>query len=506
MKLSQLKPGSYQVEGAEPLKLSGLPHGSYQVEEPKGVQVYNKPIGPEEDTVHSRVEKLRPRLAEGYEPPIIMPLAGPAGLAKNAVTKFLTQNPFGRVATDTALGSIPNLKEDRGGGMDGAKTSLAISSAFNLLPYGVGKLLPKAAAALTGKRASDIVTYAQSTDDVNKIIKGSGGNLSVAADDVRQGFQDAIRSKRASLGANVGAAVDAADPSITHDLGAVRSAIEQQKSRLHPVYDADAIDQIDDVLAKITKSVPSNAANAHDLADLKDFLQGRASSAYMKSGQVFQSAPGAAQGAKSGGAIARKLFNSAVPGAASANQELSLLHRLEKDTNRNLLAPGKSDSALFAAGSGANSRNFRNLERLGQMADYPIIDKAKKLSAAAAFKDAEWLPSDLTGKSLTRLATGFGVGTLASGGALGAGSVLGALATSPAALKLAINAANTLGKAVPVSKIVEMAQKNPGQLQTMIREAGGDPDAEVDIEQAPQILGDTGNTKTAVGRRLEKAK
>jgi predicted lipid-binding transport protein (Tim44 family) len=150
----------------------------------------------------------------------------------------------------------------------------------------------------------------------------------------------------------------------------------------------------------------------------------------------------------------------------------------------------------MAAGSGANDRNYLNLKKLGDASGYPIMDKAKDLSAANAFKDPGWLPADATGKAIARMAVSAGMGTLLAGPV---GTVIGVATSSPAALKASINALNTIRKLIPETKLVEMAKNNPAELQALIKRAQGvGVDEIAPVMAQPRVAAQPAATKQAM--------
>jgi len=328
-----------------------------------------------------------------------------------------------------------------------AKAGQGLQKGAEVVSGLASKLGRKTAATLTGLPEKDIATYARRTGEVEKLIKDSGGELPAAADKIREDLQTAIRAKRKELSDQVGKSLQAVGPERNIDIQPVLAQLEKAKGALNPNYDRGAIGQIDELIQEIKRGANAQSSpfpgvekteylvSAKDLHDIKELLQDRARSAYLKDGQIFQAAPQSARAAKAAGAIARKQINSIAPEVGKANNQLAALHELESRLNKNLLSPGKSDSALYAAGSGSNQRNQLMLKKMGDITGYPIQQKAENLSAARTFKDAQWLPADNTGKSVARMLGGFGAGFLVAGpkGAI----ALGAL-TSPAALKFAI--------------------------------------------------------------------
>ncbi len=230
---------------------------------------------------------------------------------------------------------------------------------------------------------------------------------------------------------------------------------------------------------------PDYHANLNGLQDIKKFLQDEGSPAYGGTALQFQKGKIAQNEAKNAGGVARDLMNrsaESLPNAQAitgANAKLSRLHDIEDVMNRNLLEDGKTSSPLFAAGSGNNQQSENVLRDLGGEIGHNVLGDAQRLSAARTFGNPSWLPTDTTGKSLTRKVvagtiggTLGGIGGYLAGGAPGAG-VLGAIGTgigeglaSPAALKLAINTGRGLGQ-IAQSPLIKAVTRDPHMLQAI---------------------------------------
>ena len=182
--------------------------------------------------------------------------------------------------------------------------------------------------------------------------------------------------------------------------------------------------------------------SVQDASDVKSFLQDKASSSYRNSGDIFALGKDSAEAAKSAAADARQLINKAAPEVAEANSTLAKLHEIEDKMNLNLIAVGKPEAALLAAGTGGNVRNVKYLQQLGELTGTNMLGEAEKLAAMRTFGKPPLLPMDTTGKTLTRMAVGGGAGSLLGGPV---GAAVGAGLSSPATLKAAIDA-GLLGK------------------------------------------------------------
>lgn len=297
------------------------------------------------------------------------------------------------------------------------------------------KALSKAGSALTGIPENEIKTYVKNIDEVNALGKKYHGDMATAADDVREGFARDIRGKRQELNGQISTTLKAASPKRNLVIKDVIDTLESEKTKLNPKFKAEEIAAIDDMIAKTKEVMPTGKSSLGDLFDLKEHLQERASGSYQKAGQIFIPGKDSQRAAKVAAAEARKILNKAAPEIAEANNKLALMHRIEGDLNKNVIAAGKPEGALLGAGSAPGSRQAKNLQRLDKIVGKDFQGQAEKLSSARRFSDASLLPVDTTGKTFTRLAAGAALGALT-----GPGAWIGAAFTSPLALKAAINA------------------------------------------------------------------
>lgn len=334
---------------------------------------------------------------------------------------------------------------------------------------------------LTGIPEQSIRTYAENPKIINEMNKEFGGDVSAAADSIREGFQKKIQSARSGLNDQVASAIKASktqSPDV--EIWNVVDRLEKSKSGLNPKIQSDvaASNRIDDLISQV-KSLAKEEANGVSLGKtdvtsmdrIKGLLQEAAKPSYDAGGAaIFQGGPLAARAAKGGAAEARLLANEAAPeGYRTANKSLERLHRIEGLINKNLIKEGKPESALLAAGSGGNQRNAKLLKMLEDTTGAPITKQAQQLSAMRDFGNPEILASDKTGKAVARMIGGSALGGAASGGDP-KGFAAGAVLSSPLALKGALNlnysAKQALGRFAPA--LESAASRGPQALQATI--------------------------------------
>lgn len=305
----------------------------------------------------------------------------------------------------------------------------------------------KGGETLTGIPRQNIKTYIEKNPEVRDLIAKYGGDMTQAADDLRIRLSDALKSKVLSLNDEIKTAISNAPEGSKESNKAIIDALEHVQNGvnkdLYPSVHSEIQGMIDKVkkVSSTTSTMyePAKATSeiaAKQVNEVKRFLQDIASGSYMENGQVFNASSATQNAAKQGARMARKAEISLAPETVQPNLELSQVHNLEKNINKNLITPEKPDVALFSAGSGQNPRNVKNLNKIGQITGMDALGEAEKLSAAKQFSNPSFLPTDTTGKSTTRTLLATGLGAI-FGGKIGA--VLAPVLTSPAALKTAID-------------------------------------------------------------------
>lgn len=338
----------------------------------------------------------------------------------------------------------------KGGAIGAASLGLAkgIEKAAPLVKAGLEKtgsfigdksknILAKVGSALTGETEKNIKTYASKYTEIQKMMNASGGDISVAADNVRSQLSKQIQSFRQSQGAKIGEALDAVSPEKSINAKDVLGALDKVKQRINIKLNPEDASQIDDIIQKVS-SLADDAGNVSlkEVHQIQDFLSDRAKGAYLKNGQIFVPGKTAQIAAKHGAREAKMILDKAVPELKEANSKLFQLHKIEENINKNLIAPGKSEAALLAAGGATTGRNRLYLDSLGKILGKDVTGEAEKLAAGAAFSSPTLLPKSAGGTtSTTRTLVAGALGTALSGPV---GGAVTAAITSPMALKKAI--------------------------------------------------------------------
>jgi hypothetical protein len=309
---------------------------------------------------------------------------------------------------------------------------------------GTKTAVSKLGAATTGVPEKDIRTLMEKGDDVARIIKESGGDLTSEADNLRRNLMNAIQSTRKKSSKTISEAIQksASTPVIKND-SAIQAAknVAESLAEKAEAKDIKAINKL--IVKNIEKSSVKDALTLKEAQALKQQFDTLSKDTYIQGGKVFANSAGIKRAAKAASNELRSSIAELSPEIAKSNKTLSKLHDIEKKINKNLIAEGKPDVSLFAAGSDTHKRNASMLRELGEITGTKPLEEAEKLAAARSFADTKLLPSDVTGKSLTRILASTSVGG-AAGGPLGA--AVGALAASPTALKYAIRSGQVTAK------------------------------------------------------------
>lgn len=302
-----------------------------------------------------------------------------------------------------------------------------------------GRVGPKVAEAFTGIPKKEIKTFINDYDRVSNLIKKFKDAPDEASDIIREGYQNKLQSFRRGANRELETILNSEAGSKRVKINDVLSAIDAKLKKLNPNLYGDDIAEMQDVQRRVLSlSDDVGTVSVKDMNDIKQYLDGLASPEWSAMGtRIFKKGDKVAQASQQAANVARKAVNKAAPEIKEVNQKLSALRKVEEKLNKNLITAGKSQSALKAAGSGANTRARRQLEKLGEITGRDFISDADALAAFERFKDTQLLPIDTTGKSATRIGLGGMLG-YAAGGMPGA--VIGGAITSPEVLKRAIQA------------------------------------------------------------------
>lgn len=304
-----------------------------------------------------------------------------------------------------------------------------------------GRGLAKFGEAISGVPEKEITTYAKNADEIKNAYNANDKSLSKAADTVREKFKTDIETTKSKLNEQIASALKGNENTIQGQ--PILDKIESFSSRVNKKLNPEDLQKLNELKKKVQSVVGEDGLiNVNDAHDLKKTLQDMGSGAYNQAGAIFNRGDIGSQAAKAGGAVTRENLYSAVPDLKEPYGKLSQLRDLQKNMNKNLIAPKKAEAGLLAAGSGSNPRNVENLEKLGELTGTNMTGEADKLAAMREFADPRFLANATTGKALLHHGAGGLVGGLAGreeGIGFWPGAIAGAALSSPAAVKAAIN-------------------------------------------------------------------
>lgn len=363
---------------------------------------------------------------------------------KNAGERFILgkEKPNSEVLMDAAKAVPLGMAGEMGGQILGKGLSAAASTKIGQAAISkLGSGAAKVGELFTGIPKSEIETYVAHGPEIDALSKANDHNAQEMADSIREKVNDVIDVHKKGLNEQISKAL--ADKTGEVESQPIISKLESAKAKINSKLRPDEVGEVDDLIGKVNAvSTDDGKMSLQDAHDLKEYLSEAAKGTYKKGGQIFQRGEKAAQAAKAGAAAAREGLNAAAPEVASANSSLSRLHDIEDVMNKNMLTEGKTASPLMAAGSGGNPANAKVLKQLGKETGTDILGEAQKLSAARTFGKPQLMPVDSTGKAVGRMGLASGIGFIAGGPV---GAVTAAGATSPAALKVAINTGRAIG-------------------------------------------------------------
>lgn len=370
----------------------------------------------------------------------------------------------------------------------------------------VGRGVKSAASSLSKIPEKVMETYYKRAPEVAKIEIGGvdGEDLITSADKIREGLQKAISSFKTKQNSQITQALETQGDNPVVMTGVI-DALEENMAKLKPDLDAEKIaklkKQIDTISVMGTPSGDDLVMSASDAYAVQKHLQDLAE--YLPPGAALKKKDFVDITFERAASRARQAVGKSAPEINKANAELARLRRLDKNINKNLLAPDKPFGALMAAGSGENQLARRQLRQLGDITGANVLEPVEDLAAASYFNKAGILPREKTGSSLAPLALGtlygggMGVDEFSEGNIMGGigevtkGVALGSIA-SPLAIKTGIRAARGAGSLagrLPPGT-TQMAKQIPRALMQSIKESEpmieGYPASQTQVLSSPQ--------------------
>ncbi len=378
--------------------------------------------------------------------------SGQLGIGLGAAQAAGQANTGAEAVEMMAMGGATGLAAQAGGEL--------ISKVAKPVTNYAGDKVRKIWSNLTGVSEKEIQTYASRANEVKALMKSADGDVSIAADKVRDGIMRDVQITRQKLNSQISDALQAPQyQNVALDGAPVLQALEDaagKASKVSAAYRPGEINHLKNLIDTTKQFVKDGKISVQDLHQVKAELQKAAQSSYDTGLRqvIFPLGEMPARAAKGAAAEAKRILDRAVPEMAKANQQLSRLHAIEDVMNKNLIKAGKPEAAILAAGSGANPRNARLLGSLDKLTGGTGVRQAENLAAGRTFGNIPLIPTDFTGKSAARMAAGFGGGYILGGNDTQSG-FLGMAAASPSTLKLALATKRVAGAvAGPVAQAI----------------------------------------------------
>lgn len=314
------------------------------------------------------------------------------------------------------------------------------------------KALARIAEAATGLPSEVIRNYAKRADDVEKVIRSSGGDIGQATLEFKNRLQADLRSTAQKYGREVGESIQAVPefttPNIQVDV--ILDSLEKSKGKMNPKYDKRAIELVDEIIDDIRGNVAEGHMSLYNLQQTKQFLQTKSAKAFKREGQIFNATEDqmkkVANAANNARFEARKLLDeNGPPQLKEANAKLAELHRLEDNLDaRPLMKQSSSASKVFTAGTKENSQGSAMLRRISKATGTDYNRQALDLATASRLANPKFVAQSGQGTTSTSRSLSLGglggmIGTAVMPGVgTAVGTGIGLALSSPAALKAAI--------------------------------------------------------------------
>ncbi len=346
---------------------------------------------------------------------------------------------------------VEGLAYETGGKVISHSVGEALKSPFGKRVISKGKgLIGQVGEMLTGVPAKKSITYLEDAPLINNMAKESAGNTSEAADQMRFGWNEQINQAKKQANKQISNTISKSQVRVNPE--DIYTELEMIKGRLDPRLAADEIAEIakmqDDLmnlvsLGKVTDDAGS--ISMQELSNYNKYLKPKAKGQYTNgTGKMFAPDSEVGRAAQAAQKTTRGLMNKE-PQIKEAYSKLAKLRKTEKTMNKNLLAEGKPEASILAAGGG-NTRNAGWLKQIDDVVGGNFVKDADRLSAMDTFTNPPFLPIDTTGKSAARIGVGGGLGGGVAGlitdfnpAMMTVGSFAGSALTSPKALKAGLD-------------------------------------------------------------------
>lgn len=330
------------------------------------------------------------------------------------------------------------------------------SKAIDLAKRGGSKL----GHALTGIPEKSIETYVKRPENVKSLMSKYGEDTATAGDELQSEVMNALKGHKEEQNNIIKTALENTPRKKVTSIDEVTRPLFEAKAKIDPDLYPTEHKQIDAMIEAVMKKGDENGlVDTHDLQNLKKWFYEHSN--YAPQNSPFNVLDQTELAAKSAGRNAREIMDKAGPrDIYDANRKLEALHGASDSLNQ-FLKTQKPEVMLRGAGAGTNPRLYRDLKNAGEMVGQDFTTPVEDFAAYRDFKNPDILPTDTTGKTGARINFAkhlMGAGGTAVGGLVGgvpgataggaAGYLAGGVASSPLAVKSAIDIGRPVANAI----------------------------------------------------------
>ena len=322
----------------------------------------------------------------------------------------------------------------------------AISKGADMVGTGIKKTV-SSLSSIPEKAIETFMDRPQAVKAVGKLSEETA--LQDAADKLRQEAVQAISDFKADANDEIGyVLLQKGDQLI--NVSSIKDTGNKIISKLNPkiVKDAEQITEIQKMIDQFTNlqiNPKLPFVKATDVNRMKQVMQDAAD--YTADGVIKQQKGVSDHTFKAMAREARKSIEKLAPEIKVINQNLSKLHNVNKNINKNLISPEKTAASVMGVGSGQNQQAVKQMRKLEDLTGFNYVGRAQEIASAQHFNDPSLIPTISTGRAAIPAMGIFGAGQqfLSGNVAPAMGSLAFGAMGSPMAIKAGMDAIN-IGK------------------------------------------------------------
>jgi hypothetical protein len=286
-----------------------------------------------------------------------------------------------------------------------------VSRGLSKITSGIGKGLKKTVSAFSSIPEKAIETYIDRPGAVKNIGQLSEETaLQEAADDLRRRASVSISEFKNDRNSEIGYILAEKGNKLV-DVSGIKKIAEESLAKLDPRLDAhrklaenitSQLDQLSSLIVNPKEKYPY--AKAVDVHNLKQVLQDSAD--YIAANNPMNKDDIASTTIRRMASRAKQAVESVAPEIKTTNQQLSQLHRINRNINKNLISPEKTAASVFGVGSGQNQQAIKQMRKLEDLIGFPYVEQAQNIVSAQYFNKPSLLPTISTGRAMLPMSIG----------------------------------------------------------------------------------------------------